>query len=275
MFNATGYDIYRYRRANIFNGSAYSLNFAEELAAINYKDQQVFSSGYDLLRATWLGVSIENAEDLAALGHNAEEIIQLTFLNKIGLSPDFTYPEFVDTDMLNLRIVIPYYDSNGAFSHPNFLSFLRNIVQSNDSRVTFGCSEEMVFPYIGKDNLTIIAGHGSRESIQLGGDNQRYPILDEHLLIDKSDLEISRFSSLPEDSVLILISCGTASDWETRNTLASYISNFLTDSRIYAATDRIDISNPNWINIHNSNPLIISFHNNDGENVTYNGKEND
>ena len=274
LFSATGYDIYRYRRANIFNGSASSLNFAEELVAINYKDQPVFSSGYNLLRATWLGVSIETAEDLAALGHNAEEIIQLTFLNKIGLSPDFQYPEFIETDKPNLRIVMPYYERNGAFSHPNFLRFLRSIVQSNDSRVTFGGSEEMVFPYIGKDNLTIIAGHGSRESIQLGGANQRYFIPDERLLIDRSDAELSRFSSLPENAEVVVISCGIANDWEIRRTLANDISNFLDPENviIYAATDTIDIGYPGWVRISSINPLVLNFYNNEGEDITYTNK---
>ena len=272
LFSATGYDIYRYRRANIFNGSASSLNFAEELVAINYKDQPVFSSGYNLLRATWLGVSIETAEDLAVLGHNADEIIQLTFLNKIGLSPDFQYPEFIETDRPNLRIVMPYYERNGAFYHPNFLRFLRNIDQNYDTRVTFADTEETAFPFIGKDNLTIIAGHGSHESIQLGGPNQRYFISDERWLIDRSDEELSRFSSLPENSIVVMISCNTAGNWEIRSTLANDLSNFLNLEKnitLYAAEDAIDINYTNWVTISSINPLVLRFYNNEGEEITY------
>ena len=272
LFDATGYDIYRYRRANIFNDSADYINFAEELASIRYKDQQVFTSGYDLLRATWLDVSIETAENLAVLGHNAEEILQLIFLNEIGLSLDFRYPEFVDTNRPNLRIVMPYYDKNGAFSHPHFLNFLRNIVPNYDARVTFASTEEMVFPYIGKDNSTIIAGHGNPEGIQLGGPNRRYFVSDERWRIDISDEELSRFSSLPKNSVVILVSCRTAFEFETRNTLGTDISNYLGadgNRMIFAPTGIISINYPGWVSIDSENPLIIAFYNNRGENITF------
>lgn len=194
---------------------------------------------------------------------------------------------FQDTKKPNAIVIFPAEDYNEVFQLESVTTLFQKIKETYDVWVRFAITEQDVYDallYVPDAELLVIGGHGSTKSLSLGGEEAETAwrrrgggkkvvgrgkqILGkrEEYFIDVTDKEMGIYlSQLDPHATIFLISCSTGNGGTENNNLATFISDFAGERKVFASQESFT---PSQIKINSLYPFDINI----VKDVTYSNK---
>lgn len=189
------------------------------------------------------------------------------------LGLDFDKILFTDTEKPNALIVYPIRDNGDVFySIPKTMEMFNGIIEEYDVEFVVAENENDLYQAlerVGKIDLLILGGHGSKNIISLGDKDPGKNKIEgnEILVISKVDLEFADYFNkyLSDDAVIFLYSCSTGKDRDQLN-FASFISRMAPERTIFSADEDLNLM---LVEVINFNPFEVRLINEDGKDILY------